>query len=55
MPHEMIHDWSDDETDNPLLADESNFRKVEKWTKDGAKVERMLYAGDDLERAREIS
>ena len=54
MPHEMIHDWSNEETDNPLLADEYNFCKVEKWTKDGAKVERMLYAGNDLERAHAI-
>ena len=46
---------SNEETDNPLLADDRNFYKVEKWTKDGAKIERMLYAGNDLERAREIS
>jgi hypothetical protein len=50
----MIRDWSDEETDNPLLADEYNFYKVEKWTKDGTKVDRMLYAGNNLERAREI-
>jgi len=24
------------------------------WTKDGAKVERMLYAGNNLEKARAI-
>jgi hypothetical protein len=29
--------WSDDETDNPLLADEHNYYKVEKWTKDAAR------------------
>ena len=54
MPHEMIHDWSDEETDNPLLADGYNFCKVEKWTKDAAKVGRMLYAGNDLGRAHAI-
>jgi hypothetical protein len=41
----MIHDWSDEETNNSLLADEYNFYKVEKWTGDGAEVCRLLYAG----------
>ena len=45
-------DWSHEETDNPLLADDRNYYKVEKWTKDGSKVVRMLYAGNDLEMAR---
>jgi hypothetical protein len=31
-------DWSDEETDNPLLADDRNFYKVEKWTRDGTKA-----------------
>jgi hypothetical protein len=38
----------DEETDEPLLADHRNYYKVEKWTKDGARVERMLYAGNGL-------
>ena len=45
-----MNDWSNEETNNPLLADDRNVYKVEKWTKDGAKIERMLYAGNDLER-----
>jgi hypothetical protein len=49
-----VIDWSDEETDNPLIADERNFYKVEKWTKDGTKVDRMLFAGSNLDRAREI-
>ena len=44
--------WSDEETDNPLRADDRNFYKVEKWTKDGAKINRLLYAGSNLEKAR---
>ena len=28
-----------------MLADDRNFYKLEKWTKDGMKVECMLYAG----------
>jgi hypothetical protein len=47
-----MNDWSDEETNEPLIAD-SNFYKVEKWTKDG-RVERMLYAGNNLDKAREI-
>ena len=30
--------------DDPLLADGRNFYKDEKWTKDGSKFVRMLYA-----------
>jgi hypothetical protein len=28
-----VNDWSDEETDEPLLADHRNFYKVEQWTK----------------------
>jgi hypothetical protein len=45
--------WSDEETDNPLIADERNFYKVEKWTWDGMQVDRLLYAGN-LTKARDI-
>jgi len=43
-----------EETNDPLIADHRNFYKVEKWTKDGSKVDRMLYAGSNLEKAREV-
>jgi hypothetical protein len=46
--------WSDDETDEPLIADNRNFYKVEKWTKEGSKIDRMLYAGSNLDKAREV-
>ena len=45
---------SDEETDNALHADERNFYKVEKWTRDGTKVDRLLYAGNNLDKAREM-
>jgi hypothetical protein len=45
---------SDDETNDPLIADHRNFYKVEKWTKDGSKVDHMLYAGSNLDKAREV-
>jgi hypothetical protein len=47
-------DWTEEETDNPLVADHRNFYKVENWTKDGVKVDRLLYAGNNLEKAREL-
>jgi hypothetical protein len=35
-------------------ADDLNYYKVEKWTNDGTKVDRMLYAGSDLNRALDV-
>ena len=49
-----MNDWSDEETADPLYADDRNFYKVEKWTKDGTKVDSLLYAGNNLDKAREI-
>jgi hypothetical protein len=37
-----------------LLADDRNYYKVEKWTKDCEKIDRMLYAGNNLRRAQEV-
>jgi hypothetical protein len=47
---------SEEETHDPLIADHRNFYKVEKWTKDGSKVDHMLYAGNnlDMDKAREV-
>jgi hypothetical protein len=44
----------DEETFDPLHADERNFYKVEKWTKDGSKVDSLLYAGNNFSRAQHI-
>ena len=46
----QLSNWPDEETNEPLLADHRNFYKV----KDGARVERMLYAGSNLDTAREV-
>jgi hypothetical protein len=43
-----------EETHDPLYADCRNFYKVEKWNRDWMRVELMLYAGDDLDRARRM-
>jgi hypothetical protein len=44
----------DEETFDPLHADEHNFYKVEKWIKDGTKVDGLLYAGNNFSRAQHI-
>ena len=49
-----MSDQLDEETDEPLIANDRNYFKVEKWTKDGSKVERMLYAGNSLLRAESV-
>jgi hypothetical protein len=45
---------SDEETSEPLIADHRNFYKVEQWTCHGQHVERLLFAGNSLHRARAI-
>jgi len=47
-------DWSDEQTDDPTHADRRNFYKVEKWRRDGLRVELILYAGNNLDKARRI-
>jgi hypothetical protein len=49
-----MSDQPDEETDDPLIANDRNYFKVEKWTKDGSKVDRMLYAGNSLLRAESV-
>ena len=43
-----MNDWSDEEPHDPLYADRRNFYKVEKWSRDGLRVELVLYAGNNL-------
>jgi hypothetical protein len=50
----VMTDWSDEETDDPLYADRRNFYKVEKWSRDGLRIEQLLYAGNNLDKARRI-
>jgi hypothetical protein len=44
----------DEETNDPLVADIRNFYKVEKWTRDGMKVDSLLYAGNYIDKARDV-
>ena len=53
----MLHPKPEDvdfheETDSATYADDRNFYKVEKWTRDGTKVDSLLYAGNNLVTAR---
>jgi hypothetical protein len=50
----MADEWTSEETGNPLYADTRNFYKVEKWTRDGTKVDGLLYAGNNLGKAQEV-
>ncbi len=46
--------WTEEQTDNPVYADERNFFKVEQLTTDDLHVARMLYAGNSLDKAYEV-
>jgi hypothetical protein len=45
-----VADWSADHSSR----NDRNFYKVEKWSKDDKCVERLLWAGNSLDKAREI-
>jgi hypothetical protein len=42
------------ETDRPNVADLHAYFKVELWTKDGRRIQRMLWAGNRIEKARTV-
>jgi hypothetical protein len=42
------------ETFDPTDADRRNFYKVEAWSQDGMRIDALLYAGNSLDKAREI-
>jgi hypothetical protein len=43
----------EDTTTDPVVADLNNFYKVEVWTPDDV-IERLLFAGTSLDRARQV-
>ena len=49
-----MNNWSDEQTDEPLYADDRNFYKVEAWSREGMRIDALLYAGSNLDKAREI-
>ena len=52
--HPITADLTEEETGNPSCADDRNFYKLEKWTNDGTKVDRLLYAGNELGKAQDL-
>jgi hypothetical protein len=54
IDHDALDDAFREETDDPLVADRRNFFKVELWTKDGRHIERLLFAGNSLDKARAL-
>ena len=48
-----MSDWPDEQTDDPLYADDRNFYKVEAWSRDGNRIDALLYAGNDLRKAQQ--
>jgi hypothetical protein len=46
--------WSHEETDDPVYADRRNFYKVEKWSRDGERVTKLLFAGSSLDKAKRV-
>jgi hypothetical protein len=46
--------WSHEETDDSRYADQRNFYKVEKWSRDGQRIAELLFAGSSLDKARRI-
>jgi hypothetical protein len=50
-----MSNWSDEETDEPLIADHRDFYKVEKWTRDGTKVDSLLYVANRRSNCGSIS
>ncbi len=43
-----------EETTNPYYADDRNFYKVERWSKDEQHIVELLFAGNNLGKARVI-
>jgi hypothetical protein len=40
-----------EQTDDHLVADRHNFFKVELWTRDSLRLERLLFAGNSPDKA----
>jgi hypothetical protein len=54
QPKAPVSDLSDEQTDDPLYADDRNFYKVEAWSRDGVRIDALLYAGNNLRNAQKI-
>jgi hypothetical protein len=50
---DLMSDWSDEETDDPVHADRRNFY-IEQWSRDWQRVLDLVFAGSSLDKARRI-
>ena len=50
----MTDQWSDEQPDDPQYADQRDFYKVEKWSRDGMRIEQMLYTDSSLGKVQAI-
>ena len=50
----MTDQWSDEQRDDPQYADQRDFYKVEKWSRDGMRIEQMIYADSSLGKVQAI-
>ena len=46
--------FDEETTSDPHYADQRNFYKVEKWSRDGMRIVELLYAGSSLSRAQAL-
>jgi hypothetical protein len=47
-------DWSDEQTDDPLYADDRNFYKVEAWSRDGMRIDAPVRRQQPRQGARNL-
>ena len=50
----MTDQWSDEQPDDPQYADQRDFYKVEKWSRDGMRIKQMLYADSSLGKVQAV-
>jgi hypothetical protein len=50
----QINDWSNEETDDPLYPTAVTSTRSRSGSRDGLRVELVLYAGNNLDKARRI-
>ena len=51
----MTDQWSDEQPDDRQYADQRDFYKVEKWSRDGMRIEQMLYTDSSPAKCRLFS
>jgi hypothetical protein len=51
-----VNNWSDEQTDEPLYADDRNFYTVEAWSREGMRIDALRYAAaTSIRREKSLS